>query len=394
MRVLFTTTPGWGHVHPMVPLARAFQERGDDVAWAAASELVPRLEGAGFQVFPAGLGGMEAFAEVRRHSPEIDEIRHNSTRRGFPLLFGRPRIEPMLADLSGIAADWQPSLIVHEQSELAAPIVGSAAGVPYATHSFGEVVPLENLDPDELGVTSLWQAHGLDVPAFAGCHAHMYVDIYPPSLHSVDMADFGLVQPIRPVPFATSGAERLPEWIATDSRPLIYVTFGTVFNDRADVIRTVVEGVRTLEARVLVTVGPHADPATLGPQPDNVHVARYVPQTLVLPHCSAVISHAGSGTFLGALSEGVPQVCVPQGADQFVNAAAATRAGVGTTLQPEELTVESVRSSTERVLSDASFRVAAQKIQVEMASMPDPGAVADQMATSLVERIAAAARRK
>lgn len=389
MRVLFTTTPGWGHVHPMVPLAKAFQERGDDVAWAAASELAPRLEKAGFQVFPAGLGGMEAFAEVQRHSPEINEIRHNSTRRGFPLLFGWPRIEPMLKDLSGIAADWQPSLIVHEQSELAAPIVGTASGVPYATHSFGEVVPLENLDPDGLGVTSLWQAHGLDAPAFAGCHAHMYLDIYPPSLHSVDMADFGLVQPIRPVPFATAGAEHLPEWIATDSRPLIYVTFGTVFNDRIDVIRTVVDGVRTLDARVLVTVGPHADPATLGPQPANVHVARYVPQTQVLPHCSAVISHAGSGTFLGALSEGVPQVCVPQGADQFVNAKACAAAGLGRTLEPEEVTVERVRASTEEVLSDPSFRVAAQKIQVEMAAMPDPAAVAEVMAAALVETVGA-----
>jgi hypothetical protein len=36
MRVLFTTTPGLGHVNPMMPLARAFLDRGHDVLWAAA----------------------------------------------------------------------------------------------------------------------------------------------------------------------------------------------------------------------------------------------------------------------------------------------------------------------------------------------------------------------
>jgi UDP:flavonoid glycosyltransferase YjiC (YdhE family) len=55
MRVLFTTTPGWGHVHPMVPLARAFAERGDEVLWAAPAVLRDALEQAGFQMEAAGI---------------------------------------------------------------------------------------------------------------------------------------------------------------------------------------------------------------------------------------------------------------------------------------------------------------------------------------------------
>ncbi|MEO8572101.1 MAG: nucleotide disphospho-sugar-binding domain-containing protein [Chloroflexota bacterium] len=55
-----------------------------------------------------------------------------------------------------------------------------------------------------------------------------------------------------------------------------------------------------------MTVGTKGDPALLGPQPDNVHVERYIPQSQLLPHCDLLVAHAGSGALLGALNAGVP----------------------------------------------------------------------------------------
>ena len=55
----------------------------------------------------------------------------------------------------------------------------------------------------------------------------------------------------------------------------------------------------------------------LGSLPGNVHVSRVIPQSLLLPRCSAVVSHGGSGTLLAALAHGLPQVCLPQAADQL-----------------------------------------------------------------------------
>ena len=375
----------------MVPLADAFRDRGDEVAWAAASEVSPRLEDAGYAVFPSGLGSREAYARVTEEFPEILEMTssalwrpHRSTRRGFPMLFGATRAKPMLDDLLPIAESWCPELVVHEQSELAAPIVAAVLGVPSITHSFGQLVPPDNLDPVELGVAPLWESQGLEAPELAGCYADMYLDIYPRSLHSADMSHIPRVQPIRSVAFATGSEEPLPDWVIAGSTPLVYVTFGTVFNESVEVISTIVEGVRSLPVRLVVTVGPDADPSSLGDQPDNVHVTRYVPQTQLLPHCAAVVSHAGSGTFLAALSEGLPQVCVPQGADQFVNAAVCESGAVGRTVMPEELTVETVRARTEQVLSEPSFRRAAEQVQAEMAAMPSPAMVADLVASSVV----------
>ncbi|MDQ3675606.1 MAG: glycosyltransferase, partial [Actinomycetota bacterium] len=63
-----------------------------------------------------------------------------------------------------------------------------------------------------------------------------------------------------------------------------------------------------------MTVGPNGDPAAFGPQPPRVVLERYIPQTLLLPVCDVVASHAGSGTVLAALAHGIPQLCLPQAA--------------------------------------------------------------------------------
>ena len=128
--------------------------------------------------------------------------------------------------------------------------------------------------------------------------------------------------------------------------------------------------------RVLVTVGPAGDPDAFGAQPDHVHVERYVPQTRVLRHCSVVVSHAGSGTFLATLAQGVPQLCLPQAADQFLNADACRRSGVGLALDPEEATGPAIGNSVARLLAEHSFRDRAAVRAAEIAAMPDPAEVA------------------
>ena len=102
---------------------------------------------------------------------------------------------------------------------------------------------------------------------------------------------------------------------------------GTVWNRNLDVFRTVIEAVRDEDIALIVTVGRHNDPASLGPQPDNVLVHHYIPQGVLLPRCDAVITHGGSGTTLGALAFGVPLLLLPQGADQYSQRRAHRRCG-------------------------------------------------------------------
>jgi MGT family glycosyltransferase len=153
------------------------------------------------------------------------------------------------------------------------------------------------------------------------------------------------------------------------------VTMGTVFNDPGPLQRAV-EGVRQLPVRVVATVGPGADPAVLGEQPDHVRVERYVSQTALLPHCDVVVSHGGSGTVLSALALGLAQLCLPQGADQFLNGDALAASGAGRSLDPAEATPEAIGAAVAELLHDDRYRQAARRVAASMATMPAPEEVA------------------
>jgi UDP:flavonoid glycosyltransferase YjiC (YdhE family) len=365
----------------MVPLARAFVDRGDDVSWAAAAEVVPRLEREGFVAHAAGPGLDESMGLVHRRFPEVDAL--PPTERPdffFPRLFGTVRTPLMAADLIPIARRVQPALIVSDQAELAGPLAAALLGVPGVTHSFGGLLPGPRVEAAGRAVAPVWEAHGLEPRPYAGTYDHLYLDIYPPSLQpgAADGGHVPFVQPLRPETFVTGGDEDLPPWITSgpSTAPLVYVTFGTVFNSNPGLVATVAEALRDLPLRVVVTLGPTGDPEALGAQPENVHVTRYIPQTQLLPHCTAVVSHAGSGTLLAALGRGLPQLCLPQAADQFGNAAACAGAGAARALLPGAVSVGAVRAEMEAVLSDPGIRAAAERIGGEIRAMPGPAEVA------------------
>ena len=100
-----------------------------------------------------------------------------------------------------------------------------------------------------------------------------------------------------------------------------------------------------------------------------------------LPQCAAIVHHGGAGTTISALSVGVPQVVVPQGADQFVNAAAVERRGCGTQAGPDPA---QVRDAVRRAVAGV-FDTAVGQVRGEIQELPAPAAVAG----ALVELLAA-----
>ena len=271
---------------------------------------------------------------------------------------------------------WTPDLVVNGAAEFAGPIIAAMIGVPSVTRSFGMPLPERRVSAASDQVAHLWRSVGLAPRSFGGCYEHLYLDTCPAALQPSPPDHIPRRQLLRPVSYDHVAAE--PNRSTLDwppGFPAVYLTMGTVFNDLR-LLRRTVDAVASLGVDVLVTIGPRTDPADLGNRPPHVRVERYVPQTTVLSRCRVVVSHAGSGTTFGALSRGLPQLCLPQGADQFLNAAAIAAVGAGLSLHPRAADAEAISAATSQLLNDSRFRQRAQAIAVEISQMPSPDDVA------------------
>ncbi|MDQ3896714.1 MAG: glycosyltransferase [Actinomycetota bacterium] len=377
MRVLVTTPAGLGHVHPMVPLARALAAGGHQVLWAVPADGVVHVERAGIPAVPTGAPGLTRPADVIRRYPELQGLAPAEVPDVlFGKMFGAVGAPAILADLAPVAREWRPDLVLADAAEFAGHIVAAELGVPSVTKGFGPLLPEPRVAAAGDEVAPLWKSRGLEPRPYGGCYDHLYIDIYPPELDGGAAPHVARRQLLRPVTDdgypPTSSPPPFPDLPSGPSGvPRVYATMGTVFND-PDAVRVLLAALGELDVAVLVTVGHQIDPGGFGSPPPNVRIERYVSQAAVLPHCAVVVSHAGSGTVLATISHGLPQLCLPQGADQFLNANAIASAGAGISLPPGQATADAVGGAVVRLLEDVSFTGAAGRVRRSIESMPAP----------------------
>jgi MGT family glycosyltransferase len=152
-------------------------------------------------------------------------------------------------------------------------------------------------------------------------------------------------------------------WVPEDDRPLVVVGLSTTHQAHDALLERIVAALATLPVRALVTTGGATVRAT---PPANVHVTRYVPHSQVLPHATAVVTHAGLGTVHAALAHGLPLVCLPIGRDQPDNAARVQWHGAGLRLSPTSSPAV-IRAGVKRVLGDPAFAASARRLAAAFA---------------------------
>jgi UDP:flavonoid glycosyltransferase YjiC (YdhE family) len=374
MRVLFVSTPGAGHISPLVPLIEAFVDAGDDVLVASgpeASEVVAR-SGARFE--QAGVSQAEVIARLaaRTRGAPGDGLPPDRIIHYFlPRAFGEIAVDEMIDDVLRLGREFRPEVLIFEAFALAGPLAADVLAVPAITHLFGPTPPLDAVVLANDAVSPIWRAHGRSVPGWAGIFRDMTIQISPPSLEVAEVP-VGESMYLRPTPGPKAPASR-------GERPLVYVTFGTLFNANLDLFRRVLEALGDEPIDVVATVGRDQDPAALLPHPANARVERFIPQADLLPTCSAIVHHGGAGTTFGALAHGVPQVILPQGADNFEHAAMCASAGTAVSLEPDGVNAETLVDAVRRVLADPNFAVASNRCAAEITAMPDAPRVAESV---------------
>jgi UDP:flavonoid glycosyltransferase YjiC (YdhE family) len=351
VRALFTFAGGAGHLNPLLPIAAAARAAGHTVAVSGKPSVVESTDLHGFAVFGTGAEN-DAAQSARSPLAPIDPEREDRVlREGFGERVARRRVDDLLA----VAAEWRPELIVCDEFDFGAMMAAERFHIPHATvlvNASGSFVRPEIL------------AEVLEVASPA---RHLVLNPFPP----------GFRDPRYPLPPTAHGV-RLHTAAPTTtpaSRPRVYFSLGTIFDlESGDLFERVLEALGTLPIDAVATVGRRLDPLELGPAPANVRVERYVPQDEILPSCSLVVSHGGSGSVLGALTHGLPLVVLPLGADQPLNADRCHASGAGCVVDAVTADPALIAGAISGVLADPSYRTAAQRLQAELAAFGPPAA--------------------
>jgi UDP:flavonoid glycosyltransferase YjiC (YdhE family) len=373
MRVLFTFMGGPGHLEPLLPIALAGRGAGHSVAVAGRPSALRGAAALGLDVF-ATATDRERPAERTPLLPVDLEREARDLRVGF----GRGNAREHAPAIRELCEAWGPDVLACDETDFGSMIAAERVGLPYAS-----VVTLAAgnfLRPDNLAesLDAVRAEHDLPPdPDLEMLRRHLVLAPVPPSFRDPDFPPPPTLHAFRP-------GEPAPAVGPTDP-PTVYFTLGTEFNlESGDLFERVLAGLGELPVAVVATVGSNLDPAVLGRVPENARVERYVPQSAILPRASAVACHGGSGSVLGTLAHGLPLVLLPMGADQPLNAERCAALGVGRVLDVIAATPEDVREAVSTVLSEPSYRVAAERLRDEFAALPGP-----EYAVALLEELVA-----
>lgn len=425
MRILFTTYSHRTHLFSMVPLAWALRGAGHEVAFACQPRFAADVAGTGLTAVPVGRrgtswhrlaeanpghspGGLPAPYDAAVRPPE--EASWTAMHDGYRFmiaLWHKVNNFPLMDGLVELARSWRPDLVVWEPTTHAGALAAAACGAAHARLNWS--IDVFAVTRQRFLAAAAARPAGTAADPLAdwlGGYARRYgleftedlvdgqftIDQLPASLRMEAPGRDYL--PVQYVPYGGSAA--VPAWLREPPRrPRVAVTLGTTAVEASAGysldLREVLHAVARPGVEVVATV---ADPqrGRLGRVPDGVRVVPYVPLDALAPTCSAVVDHAGPGTFLTTARHGVPQLTVPWDFDEPELARRAAAQGGSLTLAGHEATGAAVRDGVDRLLHEPGLRGGAERLREEIRALPTPNRLVAQLEERAAGHRAAAGR--
>jgi UDP:flavonoid glycosyltransferase YjiC (YdhE family) len=370
-KVLFVTPPGYGHVLPTIPLAWAVRAAGHEILVATCGVSVSAVTRAGLPAVNVA---------VRTDLPSLyakyrPGFRDSVVRTDDPAADVTPQIfveicDVMTDEVVRVAREWRADLIVHTPDAAAALIAAACLAIPAVFLGVGLHYTPEAMQRTLYAavthISSRWDVGELAAPV-------AWIDTTPPSLRGERNGGW----PMRTVQYnggALVEASSLRN--GHEDRARVAVTMGTAvpFVRGVAPLRAIVDAARGVDATFVVAHGLPAASA-LGPLPPNVQATSWIGFDVLLPTCHAAIHHGGSGTTMAVLSAGLPQLVVPQGSDQFANAAALRRRGVAIVKDEATLDADVIAD----LLASRGLATSAAEVRAEVAAMPPPAEIVPRL---------------
>ena len=143
------------------------------------------------------------------------------------------------------------------------------------------------------------------------------------------------------------------------ARPLIYISMGTVINDRPDFYQHCMDALKDADADVIISCGKSVDIASFGTLPQNIRMYPSVNQLEVLSEADLFITHCGMNSVSESLYMAAPMLLYPQTGEQHAVARRVHELGAGEYLRDDS--AEGIRTAVSGILKTGTYTEAARR---------------------------------
>lgn len=386
MRIFFFSIPAHGHTNPMLPVAAELTRRGHAVRFYSFGEFKEKIEktGAMFVACDRFLGALskEEEGRLKTVSPTemtVQDIRITIEMNGFleeEFTAFRPDVVftdsvcfwgklaakkygvPMVVSTSTMAFNRLSSGYMKNSVRELFDMIGGLPRIARALKNlepYGYTVknPLELVQNDNATDTVVYTSETFQ--PYAKSFSSRYAFVGP--------SVFSNVQPEK-----------------EKARPLLYISLGTVINERPDFYKTAIRALSDLPIDVIISCGRATDIAALGTLPENVKLFPHVDQLAVLSKADVFITHCGMNSVSESLYMGTPMVLFPETGEQHAVAKRVEEMGAGKLLKAE--TAAEIRKTVEEILNTPSYREVAAECSRDFRTAGGPAKAADFIETA------------
>ncbi|GGV67387.1 glycosyl transferase [Streptomyces longisporoflavus] len=358
MRILFSGTPAYGHLLPLLPLERAARKEGHDTAVLTHGSMADVVAPA--KVLPAGASLEEIMQEVHRRTGANAATDTSAATVGE--FFGGARVDLGIDEALAAAREFRPDLVVSDYVDYLGPAVAAGLGVPWASHAVGIAVEASQREAMQACAAERMRKRGITPTEPVAT-----VDPWPACLQQDDWTaapDRIALRPEAHESETETGSWSRPEFPGRDHLPRVLVTLGTIVDD-ADTLAAIVDSLGAHDVNTIVAVNPAAGTDSLSVDTSRVRLAGFVPMSRLLDGVDVVVSSGGAGTVLAALGSGTPMVILPLGLDKPVNAERTANIGAAVVVTEPRAIGEAVG----RVLADPLYAKSATTASQLIAEM-------------------------
>lgn len=163
--------------------------------------------------------------------------------------------------------------------------------------------------------------------------------------------------------------------------PLVFVSLGTIFNERPDFYQASFSALGDLPVQVVLAVGEKIDQTILGAAPANFIVRSSVPQLEILQRAALFITHGGMNSTSEGLLYGVPLLVVPQHGDQYLVAGQVAALGAGVMIPAAHASADALKGLSMQLISNPQFKAQAQALSQSFKASGSYQRAADEILT-------------